>query len=326
VHADTDRDRAAARSAADAGADAFDQGQYERALELFGRAEQLVHAPTHLLFIARSLAKLGRLVESHEAYLKIVNEQLPATAPGAFKSAHARAEDEIGGIEARIAHVTVTVRGPDASRAALSIDHVEVPAAEQGIPIPMDPGVHAFSAHTEQARSDEKSVTLRDGTKESLELTLAAPLPSTTLPVEQPVSSSQVAASASKSDSSSAQGGSSGRRVVAYTSLGIGIAATGVGTYFLISSVSNRTKASNRYNGTACVQSLDTCDYQYFDHKGDVARNWAIGMYAAAAAGLGTGIVLLLTDHRPSQKQSMLPFHDLRVNVGIGSLSASGRF
>src|SRR6187399_2839785 len=77
AHAETtDRDRAAARSAADAGADAFDQQRYADAVELFGRAEKLVHATPHLLFIARSLVKLGRLVEAHETYLKIQREKL----------------------------------------------------------------------------------------------------------------------------------------------------------------------------------------------------------------------------------------------------------
>src|SRR4051812_5156740 len=67
--AQTDHDRAAARSAAEAGADAFEQGHFERSLEFFGRAEQLVHAPPHLLYMARSFVKLGRLVDARETYL-----------------------------------------------------------------------------------------------------------------------------------------------------------------------------------------------------------------------------------------------------------------
>src|SRR5687767_4640019 len=82
--ADQTRDRAAARAAADAGADAFEKNDYPQALELFSRAERLYHAPPHLLFIARSLEKLGRLVEAREAYLKLAAEKLPASAPNAF--------------------------------------------------------------------------------------------------------------------------------------------------------------------------------------------------------------------------------------------------
>jgi hypothetical protein len=216
--AQTDHDRAAARSAADAGADAFEQGQFERSLEFFGRAEQLVHAPPHLLYMARSLVKLGRLVDAREAYLKIVNEQLPASAPKAFKSAHEQAENEIGNIETRIAYVTVTIRGGDATKAALSIDHADVPAAEQGIPLPLDPGTHLFSAHTDQARSNEVTVTLRDGTKDSVELTLPE------VATKAPGASGETIVPSSRFQQQPTDAGGSGtvRRVVAYSALGVG--------------------------------------------------------------------------------------------------------
>jgi len=57
--AQTDLERATARDAANSGRAAFDAGQYERAIDSFSRAESLVHAPPHLLFMARAQAKLG---------------------------------------------------------------------------------------------------------------------------------------------------------------------------------------------------------------------------------------------------------------------------
>src|SRR5689334_20899999 len=53
----TDEERAAARAAAGQGADAFAAGKWQEAVELFSRAEALVHAPAHLMFIARSELK-----------------------------------------------------------------------------------------------------------------------------------------------------------------------------------------------------------------------------------------------------------------------------
>src|SRR5688572_28290531 len=82
--AQSDEQRAAARSLATDGAAAFNEGRYQDAIDMMTRAESLVHAPPHLLFIARSEENLGRLVKAREAYLKIVKEQIPPGAPGAF--------------------------------------------------------------------------------------------------------------------------------------------------------------------------------------------------------------------------------------------------
>lgn len=325
--AESDRDRAAARSAADAGADAFDQGQYERALELFGRAEQLVHAPPHLLFTARSLAKLGRLVEAHEAYLKIVSEQLPADAPKAFKSAQAQAEDEIGGVEARLAHVTVTVHGQGAPTAALRIDQANVPAAEQGIPIPMDPGAHVFSARTGELQSDERTVTLREGGKASVELTLRDPGSSN---IETPNQSSGATSNAPQSDDTQAPKHSSARRIVAYSSFGLAAVGAGVGAYFAASAFRFRNDANVLHD--ECEARSDGCGQDdkvtinEHENKADTARNWTIGLYAATAVALGTGIVLLATEPHSSTGRAFGPIRKLRVAAGFASLTAAGEF
>src|SRR5436190_24014691 len=85
--AQTDLERATARDAANSGRSAFEAGQYEKAIDSFSRAESLVHAPPHLLFLARSQAKLGRLIGAHETYLKITRETLKPNAPKAFSDA-----------------------------------------------------------------------------------------------------------------------------------------------------------------------------------------------------------------------------------------------
>jgi hypothetical protein len=82
-----DEQRAGARTLATEGAQAFNEGRFKDAVDLFGKAESLVHAPPHLLFMARAYTKLGQYVKAREAYLKIVKEQLPANAPQAFRDA-----------------------------------------------------------------------------------------------------------------------------------------------------------------------------------------------------------------------------------------------
>ena len=60
--AQTNSERAGARAAAGEGLKAFNEGRHAEAIDLFTRAESLVHAPPHLLYIARANEKLGWLV------------------------------------------------------------------------------------------------------------------------------------------------------------------------------------------------------------------------------------------------------------------------
>src|SRR4051812_32878443 len=79
--AQTDEQRSGARAAATAGGKAYGDGQWEQSIDMFSRAETLVHSPVHLLYMGRAHEKLGQLVRARESYLRITNEELPASAP-----------------------------------------------------------------------------------------------------------------------------------------------------------------------------------------------------------------------------------------------------
>ena len=87
----TDTERAGARAAANQGADAFDQGKWAEAVELFSHAEALVHSPIHLSYIARAQLKLGHWVEAYELFNRIKREpvEAPVSAPVAEEAADA---------------------------------------------------------------------------------------------------------------------------------------------------------------------------------------------------------------------------------------------
>src|SRR5262245_25358178 len=94
-------EKAGARAAAEQGNSAFKAGKYAEALDLFHRAETLVHAPTHLLMIARTHAALGQLVAAKEAFLQVGRDALGASAPAAFKKAQADAKTELAALDPR---------------------------------------------------------------------------------------------------------------------------------------------------------------------------------------------------------------------------------
>src|SRR5512146_2478764 len=62
-------ERVGARAAAVEGAKAFSEKRWADAIDFFKRAESLVHAPPHLLYMARAQAQIGQLVEARENLL-----------------------------------------------------------------------------------------------------------------------------------------------------------------------------------------------------------------------------------------------------------------
>jgi len=61
-----------ARALAEQGIEAFGDKKFHEAYDLMNRAKSLYHAQIHLLFIARSAEKPGKLVEARESYNKLV--------------------------------------------------------------------------------------------------------------------------------------------------------------------------------------------------------------------------------------------------------------
>jgi hypothetical protein len=322
--ADEVRDRAAARTAADQGADAFEQGNHARALELFSRAERLFHAPPHLLFMARSLEKLGRLVEARETYLKLVSEKLPAGAPSAFKKAQAAGESELNAIEGRLSYVTLRVHGDDGESALASMDGAQLPAAMVGISIPVDPGTHVFSARSPRARSSEVKVTLQEGARQTVELVLSeavAPSPART-PVKETASPAEPAELEPRSRRPGSSQGTWG-----FVTLGVGAGIAGVGTGFMIASLNSRSESDRIFacNDTSSCTVEQKAEISELDADSERNRRIATAGFIAGGAVMATGIILVLT--APSDHGEVVGSRsELRLVAGPGWLGAAGRF
>ncbi|HEY6077700.1 MAG TPA: hypothetical protein VIW29_02795, partial [Polyangiaceae bacterium] len=161
--AQSDEQRAGARTLATEGAAAFNDGRFKDAVDLFTKAESLVHAPPHLLFLARSHAKLGQYVKAREAYLKISKEQLSATAPQAFRDAQTVAEEERKLVEPHIGRLLVKVEGAEGAKdLSVTIDGQPFSIVLLGVPQPMDPGDHTISATATGFKATPAHVTLKD--------------------------------------------------------------------------------------------------------------------------------------------------------------------
>lgn len=342
--AQTDEQRAGARTLATEGAQAFNEGRFKDAVDLFSKAESLVHAPPHLLFMARAHTKLGQFVKAREAYLKIVKEQLAPNAPQAFRDAQASADEERKQVEPHIGKLTVKVEGAESAKDLnVQIDGQPFPSVLLGVPQPMDPGEHSVTATATGFKAAPATATLKDAGQGSVTLKLevdpsaaAAAAPAATTPTNAPTLSLGPSGAPS-SDSGTAK--PNGLRTGAYIGLGVGAVGLVLGTVFVAKSAANRSDANKAANalesgadgGRPCSIDGGTCDADSpqarkvadLDDRARHAKTIGIVGYVIGGLGVATGVTLFVLstgEHGSSKAGTVAPY------VGFGSLGVRGTF
>jgi hypothetical protein len=337
--AQTEEDRAAARALATQGIARFNEGRHAEALDLFTRAESLLHAPPHVLYQARAAAKLGQLVRARELYLKLTREELAASAPPAFRDAQNEARNEVKAIEPRLANITISVKAPAGVQFKLEMDKKPVSTAVVGVPFPADPGKHQLMASAPGYQSKLVEVTLAEGGRGAADLALeptgvaavvapgaAGATPATTgaePPSGSPIQPAPPAATASVDQKPAASGSPAWMRPVSYVALGVGVVGLGFGTYFGLKSRSERNTADDLASqcGARCLNS-DPLASQ-IDAKDNSAKKkmtLSIVSFVVGGVGVATGTTLfVLSSRKPTQSaRTVTPF------IGWGSAGLGG--
>jgi hypothetical protein len=316
VAAQTDEQRADGRAAAEQGAQAFEEGRFEEAVDLFTRAESLVHAPPHLLYIARAQVKLGQLVRARENYRKIEREKLSATAPPAFHNAQAAAQKELAELEPRIPMVKIVIKGASEQPVTVSVDGKQLPAAMIGVARPMDPGDHTFAASAPGLAAGPKTAQISEAARETVELELVA---SGAAPAGGGVGSDASRDPMAETSVTADSSGTSGMRIAAYAALGVGVIGVGAGTFFALQSSSKRKDADALCDGGCPVSKRDEIQGLY-DDAGS-AQTLSMVSFIVGGVGLAGGVTLLLLDPGSEREASgVTPW------LGLGSAGVSGRF
>jgi hypothetical protein len=168
--AQSDADRATARTLGRQGGEALKANDYAKALDLFSRAERLYKAPTLSLGRARALAGMGKLVSAVEAYRRIVHEGPGQDPTGAFGKAVAAASAEVAKLEPRLGGLVLTLQGP--SSAQITLDGEPYSDAALGVRRFVDPGQHVIKAQADGYAPGEASFTVAEGGSASVTLRL----------------------------------------------------------------------------------------------------------------------------------------------------------
>ncbi|MBW2456034.1 MAG: hypothetical protein JRI68_16065 [Deltaproteobacteria bacterium] len=168
------QERNAARALAISGRKLYKAGDYGTAIERFHSAEEIFHAPAHVLYLARSHAKLGRLVAARMLYQQIVDERLGGDVPPAFHQAQAKARRELGALASRVPAVELTILGPAPDQVSVTIDDRPVPPEALGSPQPLDPGDHRITVRAPGWTEAQRLVSLTEGETKPLRIELRA--------------------------------------------------------------------------------------------------------------------------------------------------------
>ncbi|HYP88094.1 MAG TPA: hypothetical protein VEQ59_08065 [Polyangiaceae bacterium] len=338
--AQTDEQRAGARSLATEGAQAFNEGRFKDAVDLFGKAESLVHAPPHLLFMARAHAKLGQFVRAREAYMKIVKEQLPPNAPQAFRDAQAAAEDERKQVEPHIGRLTIKIEGAETAKDLnVAVDGQPVATVLLGVPQPMDPGNHTVTATATGFKAAPASVALKDAGQGAVTLKMevddSVPPPVAAGPAVTPTSTSVTMAPVPASPSDGGSHGSNGLRIGSYVGFGVGVAGLALGTVFVLKSAGSRSdadKATTALEATGCSATggHPACDatspaaqhVASLDKDAKNAQTIAIVGYVVGGVGVAAGVTLFVLSMNKDKQSSayVAPY------VGPGAFGLRGAF
>jgi hypothetical protein len=234
-------------------------------------------------------------------------------ASKAFKKAVADAKTESAALEARLAWVTVSVRGIEPGVATVYVNDQPLPTAALGIERPVNPGLIRARAEAPGYRMAEAEVQLKEGERgPMLELTL----------VEVPKADPQPALAAAAVMQGDGGGGDGGTlKTLGYIGLGVGGAAIAVGAVAGIIAYNRHAELvdcadepSNCSGGRDRAEDLRS-DYHKFATIADIG---VISGGVLAAAGLV--FILAAPEEQPPTEAHITPY------IGPGSIGAVGTF
>lgn len=326
----SDEERSAARAAASQGADAYDAGKWQDAVDMFTRAEQLVHSPIHLMFIARSELKLFQWVKAYETFNRVKREGVPPDASGAVKKAVEDATTELAKLEPQMPYIAAKLKNASGD-VKVTMDGTQVPPAMVGLLRPVDPGQHHFQATSGQLASDVVTVDVQPASKQTVELELkvansatpalaAAPAPVDTTPV--PPTSAPPSA---MNGADQGGGGPNGMRIGAYSAFGVGAVGLALGTVFLLQSSSTQKKSDDLCPSSPCDPSKKD---EISSKDKDAASQRTLGAVGLGVGGaaVAAGVVLFILSSKRSQSASLEHEPSVTPFIGYRTAGLVGRF
>lgn len=171
-----DGDKALARQWADKAQARFDAGDYQGAHDAMEEAQKHMRPPTFSVFLARTDARLGRLLEAKALFTSVADLPVQPEEPPTWGAARKSAKEELTTLLPRIPQLYVTVSGAEAASSQVKLDGAPIHASRFETFFPVDPGKHTLSAEA-NGKTVHEELDVLEGTRHYVTITLTAEAP-----------------------------------------------------------------------------------------------------------------------------------------------------
>jgi len=303
--AQSDSNRATARALAEEGYNALKLRKYDIAEDRFRRADALVHAPTLVVDQGRALIGLGRYLDAQEKFELVLREGVADNAPVVWKNAVADASKLLGEVRPKVAWLTIVV--PHVQHPRVLIGGRPIAEAAIGVKFALNPGTQTVEAAADGYNPKSESITLGEGSEQTLEITLS-PAANVTPAVHMPP--------VAPAERHKAPG--SGKRTVAYVAFGTSAAGLVVGSIAGALALQKRSNLNSTCVNGQCPKSAEPTLNSY--HSLGIISGIGFGVGLVGAA---TGFVLYGSGGRTNNRKAS---GALQLEVGPSALSLQGAF
>jgi len=311
-------DKETARTLMEEGRELRDKKDLRGALDRFQRADAIMHVPSTGYELARIQVALGLLVEARDTLARVLRSPNP-NEPQPFRIARKNAQDLDDSLAGRIPGLTIVVKGAPADESlTITVDDVEVPTAELGVPRRVNAGHHVVVAKVPNGQG-RAEVDVKEGeTKQvPVELVITGPPPTAAAPVPEPVP-----------DTGSPSGETPPPQphrshLLTYLGFGVGIVGVGVGAATGILTLTTKSNLSSECNSSSqCPPSA----YSDLDKANTFATISTVA-FIVGGVGLGVGVVSLFVGGKSAPKKDAAGSHvQVTPWLGLGSAGVHGQF
>jgi hypothetical protein len=270
---------------------AYDAGNYTESEKLWNAAAKLYsQAPTLTLGLARTQAKLGKVVAAQESYNKIIREWgNNPNPPPAFKDAVEAAKAEVVAVSAKVASVTINVEGP--TNPQVTIDGQAVPSAALGLKRPVDPGSHKVTATADGYKAADTTFSVAEGGTAAATLKMEKAPAGAVVAGPGPAGAPGPGPSPTEPGAVTSGGKGSMNKTLALVAFGVGGAGLVVGS---ITGLIALGKAGDLKKNCNEDKSCPATEQDNVDSYKTMGALSTVGFVVAGVGGI-TGLVLLLT-------------------------------
>lgn len=290
--------RSADRVLVESGLRAFERHDYPAALALFKQASLSAPSLTVRLYLARSRAAVGQLVDAAADYRSVVAAAATAELSASDRSAIVDARDELAQLRPRIPSIEVAL-GEAEQRSRdlrLRMDGRSIPPTGA---VPLDPGHHELVASDVEGEQERVAFEIGEGEARTIGMNWRS-----------------ASARASKK-SEQVVGGSSARRTWGVVALTVGATGLGIGTVTGIASMTRYSAAEAHCPANRCTEGAP---YPEDGSAFRTLRTISAAGYIVGGAGIGTWLGLLLTTPKATTEHPKVsPWTPV---VGMGSAGA----